>query len=465
MASQIPTLMGLTGATHEQAKQFLEMAGGDIDQAANLYFEHGSHGQEAQAKLNGDPPPFEDEVRKPIKPKTERLVGDPVYPAGFVAYQTRLRNAEARFHEDLGDLFKIPRGLVFNGTFTEAKARASQLSHWLLVSVHDPADFACQALIRDVLRDEAVVELIRNHFVFSQVQRSTPGAFDYESYYTIPTMPHIAVLNPFTGEQVYVFKPHEVATAESFTCAVVTFVEKFATPTAGYGTFFTEEDDEDDVQWHARASSPRPPRKQVENPLKRKHSVEEIPAPRRYASTRSAPEQIAAPARARPALPLRRAQTDRERARAGGGAGAAGPATPPPSRSWQAQRLSESDDDDEDDVAVISPPKKFAVASAATAAASPPPPPRECPAEPPATDKTACTIRFHLPDSKKVVRRFRPSSPVQDVFLFAASQGFAAPRYDLIIQFPKTSLSAVPSHSSLADLKIGNTNIHVQEND
>jgi hypothetical protein len=38
----------------------------------------------------------------------------------------------------------------------QAKARASTLSHWLLVSLHEIQDFACQALIRDVLRKETV---------------------------------------------------------------------------------------------------------------------------------------------------------------------------------------------------------------------------------------------------------------------------------------------------------------------
>lgn len=471
-ASNIGTLMSLTGASRTQAQQFLEMAGGNMDQAINLFFEHGAESQAKRSRadpLAAGPAADPDEVRKPMKPKVERLVDAPQFTPGYAAYQTRLRNAEARFQEDLGGMFTMPRGLAFDGTFSEAKAHATRTARWLLVSVHDPAEFSCQALVRDVFRDETVIELIRSHFVLCQVHRNTPGAFEFEAYYTVPTLPHVAVLNPFTGEEIHLFKTLDVNTGEHFAAAVVSFLDKFSVPTTDAGALWELDDDDaadgdnggagDDDGADDDASADLPAARGKAPKLSRKPSVEEIAPPThrssstsvaRPSSTTSAPAGPAAAA----AQPLRRARTQPGR-----------PAPPPLAASARGRAVTQpealDDDLDEDDeiVTIDSPDKRANVSPPLLA------PRRECPPEPLATEKNANTIRFHFPENKKVVRRFRPTSPVEDLILFAASQGFAAPRFGLLMQFPKTNLSTLPPASSLAELKIGNTNVFIHEND
>lgn len=51
---------------------------------------------------------------------------------------------------------------------------------WLMINIQNVQDFACQCLNRDVWSNEAVKNIIREHFIFWQVesQNSAGGKFN-----------------------------------------------------------------------------------------------------------------------------------------------------------------------------------------------------------------------------------------------------------------------------------------------
>lgn len=73
---------------------------------------------------------------------------------------------------------------------------------WLLVNIQRPDVFACQTLNRDVWADTAVEQLIHSHFLFWQRDDSTEDASHYRRFYTYSEPPHIALLDPRSGESL-----------------------------------------------------------------------------------------------------------------------------------------------------------------------------------------------------------------------------------------------------------------------
>lgn len=105
----------------------------------------------------------------------------------------------------LADLFRPPFDLLYRGTIDEARSLANIQKRWLMVNLQDPSEFSCQALNRDVWRDTSVKGIIKDAFVFMQLGHDTPQGKRYSNYYPVDKYPHIAVLDPRTGERIKVF--------------------------------------------------------------------------------------------------------------------------------------------------------------------------------------------------------------------------------------------------------------------
>lgn len=69
----------------------------------------------------------------------------------------------------LEDLFRPPIDISFSGSFSAARERAKGMNRWLLVDVHNPQEFACQILNRDVWPNKQIREILKDHFVLWQV--------------------------------------------------------------------------------------------------------------------------------------------------------------------------------------------------------------------------------------------------------------------------------------------------------
>lgn len=96
---------------------------------------------------------------------------------------------------------------MFNGSWEEARDLGKDEKKWLLVNIQNEQIFDCQVLNRDIWKNEGVIETVREKFVFLQYSKNDPRADQYIQYYFQNSeiddeYPHVAVVDPRTGEQV-----------------------------------------------------------------------------------------------------------------------------------------------------------------------------------------------------------------------------------------------------------------------
>jgi hypothetical protein len=208
---------------------------------------------------NGD-----DEVRERIQPVTERLVQPEGMFGGFGGPHTASRRtnvgifnqqAPGAFDDDedevmeeddddilretvgtsnltahqsrLATLFRPPFDIMKKVDLDTAKEIAHTEKKWVMVNVQDTRDFACQQLNRDLWSDKEIKATVREQFVFVQYAEDSPVGETYKNYYPFNEYPHIAILDPRTGEQVKVFEPKVPQVAE-FLQDVHDFLSRFS---------------------------------------------------------------------------------------------------------------------------------------------------------------------------------------------------------------------------------------------
>jgi hypothetical protein len=192
----------------ERAQQYLEMSNMNVETAVGLFMEHEqhSHGNNSTSMDSSGGGPGLD-IRAPDETQTMRLMDDHgMAPAGLQGYadmmddqdivMSAFAHVDARAavnaaaaaasdseqkhsHQDkhkseemsgsLSDMFAPPTTLMHRGGgFQGARATARDARRWLLVNIQRDSEFACHALNRDVWRDELVVNLVREGFIFWQ---------------------------------------------------------------------------------------------------------------------------------------------------------------------------------------------------------------------------------------------------------------------------------------------------------
>lgn len=100
----------------------------------------------------------------------------------------------------LEDLFRPPLDLIYRGTFQTARDCGVAKKRWLMVNVQDASEFPCQVLNRDVWSNAAVKTIVKEHFIFWQVYHDSEEGQRYMMFYQVSEWPHVAVLDPRTGE-------------------------------------------------------------------------------------------------------------------------------------------------------------------------------------------------------------------------------------------------------------------------
>ncbi|XP_068686398.1 UBX domain-containing protein 7-like [Montipora foliosa] len=230
-ASLVDQFVNVTGATKAIAKSLLEACNGNLEMAVEMHLDSCEDPETQAASANsesangtnaaGCASRASDDVRAPI-PQTRGILVEP-----YQAYPTRRRQAksvfdafrdfqaEARQQEagdsqsisrgkkkTLHDLFRPPIDLLHKGTFDTAKIDGQEHSRWLLVNVQDVREFPCQQLNRDVWSNEAVRNIIKEHFVLWQVYRDSNEGERFIQFYHVTSYPYLAVLDPRTGEKM-----------------------------------------------------------------------------------------------------------------------------------------------------------------------------------------------------------------------------------------------------------------------
>jgi len=108
----------------------------------------------------------------------------------------------------LADLFRPPFDLISPRSFSDARDDGKEDQKWILVNVQDPSIFDCQVLNRDIWKNQSIRDTIKEHFIFLQYNKDDPRGQEYVNYYfsslrdSEAAYPHIAIVDPRTGEQV-----------------------------------------------------------------------------------------------------------------------------------------------------------------------------------------------------------------------------------------------------------------------
>ncbi|XP_035755878.1 UBX domain-containing protein 7 isoform X1 [Egretta garzetta] len=214
-------------ASESVGKHMLEACNNNLEMAVTMFLDGGGIAEEpstSSAAVSAVRPHTEDEVRAPIPQKQEILVEpEPLFGApkrrrparsifdGFRDFQTEtirqeqeLRNGGAvdKKLTTLADLFRPPIDLMHKGSFETAKECGQMQNKWLMINIQNVQDFACQCLNRDVWSNEAVKNIIREHFIFWQVYHDSEEGQRYIQFYKLADFPYVSILDPRTGQKL-----------------------------------------------------------------------------------------------------------------------------------------------------------------------------------------------------------------------------------------------------------------------
>ncbi|KAI9818156.1 MAG: hypothetical protein M1827_000781 [Pycnora praestabilis] len=110
----------------------------------------------------------------------------------------------------LAEMYRPPFEIMCRLPWDDARQEGKDGEKWILVNVQDPAVFDCQVLNRDIWKNDQIKETIKENFLFMQYVKDDPRGNQYIQYYfqardSQAAYPHIAIVDPRTGEQVKVW--------------------------------------------------------------------------------------------------------------------------------------------------------------------------------------------------------------------------------------------------------------------
>ena len=119
-------------------------------------------------------------------------------------------------------------------TWDMAREKGKEDKKWIMVNLQDMSNFKCQALNRDIWRDEAVRKLVQKHFIFLQYSLEDPRAEQYINFYfphrsheNPDNYPHVSIIDPRTGEQQEIWSG-EFKDAAAFHQDLVNFLDRYS---------------------------------------------------------------------------------------------------------------------------------------------------------------------------------------------------------------------------------------------
>ncbi|RHZ55463.1 hypothetical protein Glove_415g38 [Diversispora epigaea] len=250
----IEQFCSVTSANHDTAVSYLEMANGNVGQAITLYLETNDLGGSAALDTTNIDTDVEiakqlaqednSGIRPPIAPIRDILVGGDRTDIDFGTRRTgitrpppprRVRNfanLEGEFssniasNDRLNELFNPPFDIMCHDNFERARTRARTDYKWLMVDIQNGHEFSSLLLNRDLWSDKTVREVIREHFLFLQYDSDSPNGRQYINFYPIDNYPHIAIIDPRTGERLKVWSSQISPT--DFLMAVTDFLERYS---------------------------------------------------------------------------------------------------------------------------------------------------------------------------------------------------------------------------------------------
>lgn len=134
----------------------------------------------------------------------------------------------------LAELFRPPFDLISNFSLSDARDEGKENEKWILINVQDPSIFDCQVLNRDIWKNESIRETVKEHFIFLQYNKGDPRGQEYIQYYFAnqqendDSYPHIAIVDPRTGEQVKTWSGSPAPKASDFLMDLHEFLDRYS---------------------------------------------------------------------------------------------------------------------------------------------------------------------------------------------------------------------------------------------
>lgn len=118
-------------------------------------------------------------------------------------------------------------------SWDEAREEGKAEEKWILVNIQDPAVFDCQILNRDIWKNESIRDTVKENFLFMQYSKDDPRGSQYIQYYfqardSQDAYPHIAIVDPRTGEQVKAWSGPPVPKAPDFLMQLHEFLDRYS---------------------------------------------------------------------------------------------------------------------------------------------------------------------------------------------------------------------------------------------
>ncbi|PQE08766.1 UBX domain-containing protein [Rutstroemia sp. NJR-2017a BVV2] len=133
----------------------------------------------------------------------------------------------------LAELFRPPFELMCRLPWDAARDQGKEEGKWILVNIQDNSIFDCQQLNRDIWKNPGIRDVVKENFIFMQYSKDDPRGNQYVQYYfplkdSDAAYPHIAIVDPRTGEQVKVWSGPPPPQPAEFLMQLVEFLDRYS---------------------------------------------------------------------------------------------------------------------------------------------------------------------------------------------------------------------------------------------
>jgi len=133
----------------------------------------------------------------------------------------------------LAELFRPPVDMIAPLSWDEARDEGKETEKWIIVNIQDPSIFDCQVLNRDLWKNAQIRDTIKESFIFMQFLKDDPRGGQYINYYfqakdNPDAYPHIAIVDPRTGEQVKVWSGSPAPKPSEFLMDIHEFLDRYS---------------------------------------------------------------------------------------------------------------------------------------------------------------------------------------------------------------------------------------------
>jgi hypothetical protein len=130
-------------------------------------------------------------------------------------------------------MYRPPFEIISRVPWDEAREQGKEGEKWILVNIQDPSIFDCQVLNRDIWKNPSIMETVKENFIFIQYSKDDPRGNQYVQYYfqskdLDSSYPHIAIVDPRTGEQVKVWSGPPAPKAPDFLMQLHEFLDRYS---------------------------------------------------------------------------------------------------------------------------------------------------------------------------------------------------------------------------------------------